>query len=89
MNNKLQLKIRRMYEQDIVESGRVIGRQQYDQAEMWMRDAIDEFIGLHHFSAPKTLRSKKDMEDLNKIEDNLPRDIDLLLDMILPNSIDE
>ena len=86
MNNKLQLKIRRMYEQDIVESGNVIGQQQYDQAEMWMRNAIDEFIGLHHFSAPKTLRSTKEQGDLYNIsEDLLPRDIDALLDMILPD----
>ena len=84
MNNRLQLKVRRMYEQDIKESGNVIGRQQYDQAEMWMRDAIDEFIGLHHFSTPKKLRTTKDMEDLNKIGENLPRNIDTLLDMILP-----
>ena len=86
MNNKLQLRIRRMYEQDIVESGNIIGRQQYDQAEMWMRNAIDEFIGLHHFSTPKKLRTTKEMGDLYDMsEDLLPRDIDALLDMILPD----
>ena len=75
-----------MYEQDIVESGNIIGRQQYDQAEMWMRDAIDEFIGLHHFSTPKKLRTTKEMGDLYDMsEDLLPRDIDALLDMILPD----
>ena len=46
-----KLKVRRMYEQDIKESGNVIGRQQYDQAEMWMREAIDEFIKSEENSA--------------------------------------
>ena len=80
----------RAYIKDIEESGNVIGKQQYDQADKWMREAIDEFIGLHHFSKPKFLRTTKEEGDLYDMsEDLLPRDIDTLLDMILPEDIDE
>ena len=90
LGNKLKLQIRREYEKDIAESGNVIGKQQYDQADKWMREAIDEFIGLHHFSKPKFLRSTKEQQDLGQMsEDILPRDIDTLLDMILPDDLDE
>jgi len=84
MNNKLQLKIRRMYEKEVTEAGIVIGKQQYDQGEKWMREAIDEFIGLHHLDKDKRIRSTKESESLYDIEDLLPRDINTLLDMILP-----
>ena len=56
------------------------------QADKFMRDAIDEFIGLHHFSKPKKLRTTKEEGDLyDMAEDLLPRDIETLLDMILPD----
>ena len=42
-----------MYEKEVTEAGIVIGKQQYDQAEKWMREAIDEFIGLHHLDKDK------------------------------------
>mgnify|MGYP003113720167 CR=1 FL=1 len=89
LGTKLQLQIRRMYEKDVAESGNVIGRQQYDQAEQWMREAIDEFIGLHHSDKFKRVRGIQDSKDLKEIDDLLPRDINTLLDMILPDSIDD
>lgn len=85
-NNKMKLRVRRLYEKDVEEAGNIIGRQQYDQADKFMRDAIDEFIGLHHFSKPKKLRTTKEEGDLyDMAEDLLPRDIETLLDMILPD----
>ena len=88
-SNKLQLQIRKMYEEEVADSGIVMGRQQYDQAGMWMREAIDEFIGLHHLHKDKRIRSTKEMGALYDMEDLMPRDIETLLDMILPDSLDE
>ena len=82
----MKLRVRRLYEKDVEEAGNIIGRQQFDQADKFMRDAIDEFIGLHHFSKPKKLRTTKEEGDLyDMAEDLLPRDIETLLDMILPD----
>jgi hypothetical protein len=89
LGNKLQLRIRRDYEKEVAEAGIVIGRQQYDQAYTWMIEAIDEFIGLHHLHKDKRIRAPKEAGTLYDIEDLLPRDIDTLLDMILPDSFNE
>ena len=89
LGRKLQLQIRRMYEADVAESGNVIGRQQYDQAYQWMMEAIDEFIGLHPSSKHKRLRTPRDTDDLFQIDDLMPRDIETLLDMILPDSFND
>jgi len=78
-----------MYEADVAESGNVIGRQQYDQAYQWMMEAIDEFIGLHPSSKHKRLRTPRDTDDLFQIDDLMPRDIETLLDMILPDSFND
>ena len=86
---KLQLKLRRAYEKEVADAGIVIGRQQYDLAYQWMREAIDEFIGLHHLDKAKRIRGPKEAGALYDIEDLMPRDIETLLDMILPDSIDE
>lgn len=89
LGRKLQLQIRRDYEKEVAEAGIVIGRQQYDQAYQWMREAIDEFIGLHHLDKAKRIRGPKEAGALYDIEDLMPRDIETLLDMILPDSIDD
>ena len=89
LGRKLQLQIRRDYEKEVAEAGIVIGRQQYDQAYQWMREAIDEFIGLHHLDKAKRIRAPKEAGALYDIEDLMPRDIETLLDMILPDSIDD
>ena len=89
LGRKLQLQLRRTYEKEVTEAGIVIGRQQYDQAYQWMREAIDEFIGLHHLDKAKRIRGPKEAGALYDIEDLMPRDIETLLDMILPDSIDE
>ena len=89
LGRKLQLKLRRAYEKEVADAGIVIGRQQYDLAYQWMREAIDEFIGLHHLDKAKRIRGPKEAGALYDIEDLMPRDIETLLDMILPDSIDE
>ena len=89
LGRKLQLQIRRAYEKEVADAGIVIGRQQYDQAYQWMREAIDEFIGLHHLDKAKRIRAPKEAGALYDIEDLMPRDIETLLDMILPDSIDD
>ena len=89
LGRKLQLKLRRAYEKEVTEAGIVIGRQQYDQAYQWMREAIDEFIGLHHLDKAKRIRGPKEAGALYDIEDLMPRDIETLLDMILPDSIND
>ena len=78
-----------MYEKEVADAGIVIGRQQYDQAYQWMREAIDEFIGLHHLDKSKRIRGPKEAGALYDIEDLMPRDIETLLDMILPDSIND
>ena len=85
LGRKLQLQLRREYEKEVAEAGIVIGRQQYDQAYTWMMEAIDEFIGLHHLHKDKRIRSTKEMGNLYDIDDLMPRDIETLLDMILPD----
>jgi len=88
--NDLKLRIRQAYEQDIVEWGNVIGQQQYDLGEKWMRDSIDEFISLHSRSKPKRIkgRSKKELEDIEfdfiDTKTGVPLTIEDLLDMITP-----
>ena len=89
LGRKLQLQLRRAYEKEVAEAGIVIGRQQYDQAYQWMREAIDEFIGLHHLDKAKRIRGPKEAGALYDIEDLMPRDIETLLDMILPDSIND
>ena len=89
LGRSLQLQLRRAYEKEVAEAGIVIGRQQYDQAYQWMREAIDEFIGLHHLDKAKRIRGPKEAGALYDIEDLMPRDIETLLDMILPDSIDD
>ena len=89
LGRKLQLKLRRAYEKEVADAGIVIGRQQYDQAYQWMREAIDEFIGLHHLDKAKRIRGPKEAGALYDIEDLMPRDIETLLDMILPDSIND
>ena len=89
LGRKLQLQLRRAYEKEVAEAGIVIGRQQYDQAYQWMREAIDEFIGLHHLDKAKRIRGPKEAGALYDIEDVMPRDIETLLDMILPDSIND
>ena len=89
LGRKLQLQLRRMYEKEVADAGIVIGRQQYDQAYQWMREAIDEFIGLHHLDKAKRIRGPKEAGALYDIEDLMPRDIETLLDMILPDSIND
>ena len=89
LGRKLQLKLRRAYEKEVADAGIVTGRQQYDQAYQWMREAIDEFIGLHHLDKAKRIRGPKEAGALYDIEDLMPRDIETLLDMILPDSIDD
>lgn len=89
LGRKLQLQLRRAYEKEVAEAGIVIGRQQYDQAYQWMREAIDEFIGLHHLDKAKRIRGPREAGALYDIEDLMPRDIETLLDMILPDSIND
>ena len=89
LGRKLQLKLRRAYEKEVADAGIVIGRQQYDQAYQWMREAIDEFIGLHHSHKDKRIRAPKEAGALYDIEDLMPRDIETLLDMILPDSFND
>ena len=89
LGRKLQLKLRRAYEKEVADAGIVTGRQQYDQAYQWMREAIDEFIGLHHLDKAKRIRGHKEAGALYDIEDLMPRDIETLLDMILPDSIND
>ena len=89
LGRKLQLQLRKAYEKEVAEAGIVIGRQQYDQAYQWMREAIDEFIGLHHLDKAKRIRGPKEAGALYDIEDLMPRDIETLLDMILPDSIND
>ena len=89
LGRKLQLKLRRAYEKEVADAGIVTGRQQYDQAYQWMREAIDEFIGLHHLDKAKRIRGPKEAGALYDIEDLMPRDIETLLDMILPDSIND
>ena len=89
LGRKLQLQLRRDYEKEVAEAGIVVGRQQYDQAYQWMTEAIDEFIGLHHAHKDKRVRAPKEAGALYDIEDLMPRDIDTLLDMILPDSIND
>ena len=89
LGRKLQLQLRRDYEKEVAEAGIVIGRQQYDQAYQWMREAIDEFIGLHHLDKAKRIRGPKEAGALYDIEDLMPRDIETLLDMILPDSFND
>ena len=54
-----------------------------------MREAIDEFIGLHHLDKAKRIRGPKEAGSLYDIEDLMPRDIETLLDMILPDSFND
>ena len=54
-----------------------------------MTEAIDEFIGLHHAHKDKRVRAPKEAGALYDIEDLMPRDIETLLDMILPDSIND
>ena len=54
-----------------------------------MREAIDEFIVLHHLDKSKRIRGPKEAGALYDIEDLMPRDIETLLDMILPDSIND
>ena len=54
-----------------------------------MMEAIDEFIGLHHLHKDKRIRGPKEAGSLYDIEDLMPRDIETLLDMILPDSFNE
>tara|TARA_R100000231_G_scaffold9449_1_gene11928 strand:- start:37 stop:1974 length:1938 start_codon:yes stop_codon:yes gene_type:complete len=89
LGRKLQLQLRRDYEKEVAEAGIVVGRQQYDQAYQWMVEAIDEFIGLHHSHKAKRIRAPKEAGALYDIEDLMPRDIETLLDMILPDSIND
>ena len=89
LGRKLQLQLRRAYEKEVADAGIGIGRQQYDQAYQWMREAIDEFIGLHHLDKAKRIRGPKEAGALYDIEDIMPRDIETLLDMILPDSIND
>jgi len=89
LGRKLQLQLRKGYEKEVEEAGIVVGRQQYDQAYQWMTEAIDEFIGLHHAHKDKRVRAPKEAGALYDIEDLMPRDIDTLLDMILPDSIND
>ena len=89
LGRKLQLQLRREYEKEVAEAGIVIGKQQYDQAYGWMMEAIDEFIGLHHLHKKKRIRGPKEAGSLYDIEDLMPRDIETLLDMILPDSFND
>lgn len=86
MPQKLKNEVEKEYLKQRVESGNVIGKQQYDQAGEWMLEAIDEFIGLHHLSKPKRLRTVKEETQLQDLDD-LPKDIDDLMDMILPDRL--
>ena len=89
LGRKLQLQLRRAYEKEVADAGIVIGKQQYDLAYRWMTEAIDEFIGLHHLHKDKRVRSTKESGSLYDIEDLMPRDIETLLDMILPDSFND
>ena len=89
LGRKLQLQLRKAYEKEVAEAGIVIGKQQYDLAYRWMTEAIDEFIGLHHAHKDKRVRSTKEAGSLYDIEDLMPRDIETLLDMILPDSFND
>ncbi len=89
LGRKLQLQLRKAYEKEVAESGIVIGKQQYDLAYRWMTEAIDEFIGLHHSHKDKRIRGPKEAGALYDIEDLMPRDIETLLDMILPDSFND
>ena len=80
--NSQKVKINKEFTAQKKAMGNIIGKQQYDQAGEWMLDAIDEFIGLHHFSKSKYL--KKDAKQLKDLDD-LPKNIDDLMDMILPD----
>ena len=86
MPQKLKNKVEKEYLKQRVESGNITGKQQYDQAGEWMLEAIDEFIGLHHLSKPKRLRTVKEDTQLRNLDD-LPKDIDDLMDMILPDRL--
>ena len=90
MPNKQKVEINKAYQKQRSESGIVAGKQQYDQAGEWMLEAIDEFIGLHHFSKPKQLQNTKESTQLQDIHDfhtdtGAPLTIEDLLDMILPD----
>jgi len=89
LGRRLQLQLRKAYEKEVAEAGIVIGKQQYDLAYRWMREAIDEFIGLHHLHKDKRIRGPKETGALYDIEDLMPRDIETLLDMILPDSFND
>ena len=86
MPQKFKNKVEKEYLKQRVESGNITGKQQYDQAGEWMLEAIDEFIGLHHLSKPKRLRTVKEDTQLQDLDD-LPKDIDDLMDMILPDRL--
>ena len=90
MPNKQKIEINKAYQKQRSESGIVAGKQQYDKAGEWMLEAIDEFIGLHHFSKPKQLQNTKESTQLQDIHDfhtdtGAPLTIEDLLDMILPD----
>ena len=86
MPQKHKNKVEKEYLKQRVESGNITGKQQYDQAGEWMLEAIDEFIGLHHLSKPKRLRTIKEDTQLQDLDD-LPKDVDDLMDMILPDRL--
>ena len=90
MPNKQKHEIDKAYVKQRSESGIVAGKQQYDQAGEWMLEAIDEFIGLHHFDKAKQLHNTKESTQLQDIHDfhtdtGAPLTIEDLLDMILPD----
>lgn len=91
--NKLKLKVKALYDEYNEKFGNVLGIQQYAQGQQWMQEAVDEFIGLHHFDKDKRLRTTKDDIQLKDIPDEqyemfiseeTPRSILDLLNKIYP-----
>ena len=87
MPSKYKSQIESEFRDQLIKSGSVTGQQQFDQAGKWMVEAIDEFIGLHHYSKHKRIRSTKDNTQLNSIDSAFDKlSIDDLMEMILPDS---
>jgi len=90
LSKSMQLKVRKKYNKEMPKWGNVIGQQQYDQGEEWIRNAIDDFIALPAQTKVKRKknRSKKILEAIEKQETtdnpdlNALRNREVLLDML-------
>ena len=90
LSKTIQLQIRKVYDKEVQKMGNVIGQQQYDQGEEWIRNAIDDFIALPAQTKVKRRknRSKKALQAIEEMENkdnpdlNAPRSIEELFDML-------